>query len=499
MTEFRAIAPHLALAGLGVLVIALDLLQVRKRIFCLGPVTAVGALAVLALDWLSPEMRLWGGLAATDAFSKAFDTVFLVALTVVAIGSAQCERETIYAGEYFGILAFATLGLMLAASATSLLVLYVGIELTTICLMGLVGFAKTERRSAEASVKLFVVGAVASAVALYGAGVVYGVAGSTEYARVIEALSNRATGFPIVLWLGVACVVAGLAFKVGAIPFHAWVPDVYQGAPTPVSAFLSTASKAGGLAGLIRFLLVAMGVAGDRWLFVVVVLSVASMVGGNLMAIAQRNFKRMLAYSGIAQAGYMLVAVAGAWLPGNALAVSSLVMYALLYVFTNVGGFLLAHAVAERTGSDDITALRGLHRRAPLLAVTALVVMFSLGGIPPLAGFVGKLYLFAAGWEGGQAFLVVVGALVSVVALYYYLRVALEAYIRDPDDPTPITVARPLGIALGVCVVMTLAIGIYPRPWVALGERASASLARLDRQLPLSPRTEASDVVLIRP
>ncbi len=507
------------MVGLGIVVIGLDLLRlggslalpVRRRVCCLGGLTAVGALGVLALDWLSPEMRLWGGLAATDAFAKAFDTVFLVAAALVALGSAQRERSAVYAGEYFGILAFATLGLMLAASATSLLVLYVGIELTTICLMGLVGFARTERRSAEASVKLFVVGAVASAVALYGAAVVYGVAGSTEYARVVAAVSGSAgaspSQFPVVLWLGVACVIAGLAFKIGAIPFHAWVPDVYQGAPTPVSAFLSTASKAGGVAGLVRFLLTALGMAGDRWLFVVVIVSVASMAAGNLMAISQRNFKRMLAYSGIAQAGYMLVAVAGAWLPGNALVVSSLVMYAFLYAFTNVGGFLLAHAVAEQTGSDDIVALRGLHRRAPLLAFTALVVMFSLGGIPPLAGFVGKLYLFAAGWDGGQTLLVVVGAVISVVALYYYLRVALEAYIRDPDDPTPIHVARPLGIALAICVAMTVAIGVYPRPWIALGERAAASLSASDlsrshasRSPYVShPKTEAAHVLPVRP
>jgi len=476
LIELRALAPHIALVGLGVLVIALDLLHVRRRICCLGAVTAVGSLAILALDWLSPQTRLWNGLAATDAFSKAFDTVFLVSLALVAAGSAASERNSVYAGEYFGILAFAAAGLMLAACATSLLVLYVGIELTTICLMALVGFAKTERRSAEASVKLFVVGAVASALALYGAGVVYGVAGSTEYERVVVALGSGREGFPIVAWLGIACVVGGLAFKIAAVPFHLWAPDVYEGAPTPVSAFLSTASKAGGMAALVRFLVTALGVAGDRWLPVVVILAIASMVAGNLMAIGQTNLKRMLAYSGIAQAGYMLVGVAGAWLPGNALAVSSVVMYAFLYAFTNIGGFLLAHAVSEATGSDQIVALRGLHRRAPLLALTTLVVMFSLGGIPPLAGFVGKLYLFAAGWEGGQSLLVVVGAAMSVVALYYYLRVALEAYIREPDDPTPIRVAPPLAGALAVCVLGTVAIGAYPRPWVALGERAAASL-----------------------
>ncbi len=477
MIELRALLPHAVLIGVGLLVIALDILHVRRRFCCLGAITAAGAFLVLVLDWQGPTAALWQGLAATDGFSRAFDTVFLLSLAIVAIGSVGSEKCAVYAGEYFGVLAFSTLGLMLAASATSLLALYIGVELTTIGLMGLVGFAKTEKRSAEAAVKLFVVGAVASALALYGAGIVYGVAGTTEYHRVVEALGTGREGFPWLMWLGLACVIAGLGFKIAAVPFHLWAPDVYEGAPTAVSAFISTASKAGGMAGLLRFLVVALGHAGDRWLPIVVVLSLGSMLLGNLAAIAQTNFKRMLAYSGIAQAGYMLVAVAGAWAPSSTMAVSAVVMYAFLYAFTNIGGFLVAHAVAEATGSDDIAALRGLHKRSPFLALTVLVVLFSLGGIPPLAGFVGKLYLFAAGWDGGQVLLVSVGAGISVVALYYYLRVALEAYIKDPDDASPLPLARPVGVALAVCVLGTIAIGVYPRPWVSLGEQAAKALA----------------------
>jgi len=475
--ELRAMVPHASLVLVGVLVIALDLVRVRRRTCCLGVITAIGAGLVLALDWRGPSGSLWGGLAVADGFARAFDTVFLVTLALVAVGSAHSESRAVFAGEHFGLLAFATVGLMLTASAASLLVLYVGVELSSICLMGLVGFAKTERRSAEAAIKLFVVGAVASAVTLYGAGIIYGFAGSTEYSRIVAALGSGGAQYPWILWLGVACVLAGLGFKVAAVPFHLWAPDVYEGAPTPVTAFLSTASKAAGMAALLRFLLVAFNLAGDRWLPAVVLLSLGSMLLGNVIAIAQTNLKRMLAYSGIAQAGYMLTAVAGASAPGNSLAVGSVLMYTLLYAFTNVGGFLLAHAVADATGSDDIRALRGLHRRAPLLAATALVVLFSLGGIPPLAGFVGKLYLFAAAWDGGQVLLVAVGAGVSVVALYYYLRVALEAYIKDPEDDTRLSVSRPVSVALAACVLGTIAIGVYPKPWVALGEHAARALA----------------------
>lgn len=477
MSDWRALTPHIALVLLGLIVIAFDFSFRMRRRYCLGALTALGALGVIVLDWLGSPRVLWGGLLAVDGFSRTFDTVFLVSLAIVAMASADRERCLICAGEYFGVLVFCTLGLMLAASATSLLVLYIGIEMTTIALMGLVGFAKTEKRSAEAAVKLFVVGAVASAITLYGAGVLYGVTGSTEYHRILAALSASGPGLPVAAWLGMACVTAGLAFKVAAVPFHLWAPDVYHGAPTPVSAFISTASKAGGMAGLLRFLLVAMGSAGDRWLPVVVILSLGSMVLGNLAAIAQTNFKRLLAYSGIAQAGYMLVAVAGAWEPTSTFAVAAVLMYTFLYAFTNIGGFLIAHAVGEAVGSDDIRAMRGLYRRAPMLSFSLLVVLFSLGGIPPLAGFVGKLYLFAAGWDGGQVLLVVAGAAISVIALYYYLRVALEAYILEPEDPTPLPVSRPLALALMVCVVGTIVIGIFPGPFVKLGEIAARAVA----------------------
>jgi len=475
MMELRALVPHMTMVVLGVLVIALDLLPIRRRPCCLGALTALGAMAVLYLDWMAPPTVLWNGLAVTDGFAKAFDSVFLVSLAVVSIGAAGWKRHADHEGEAFGVLVFATLGLMLASSAKSLLMLYVGIELTTICLMGLVGFNKSEKRSAEAAVKLFVVGAVASALTLYGAGVIYGVTGSTEYDRIVTALGVGGTGFPWALWLGVACVVAGVGFKVSAAPFHLWAPDVYEGSPTPITAFLSTASKAGGFAALIRFLLVALENSTDRWLPVILLLALASMTVGNLVAIVQTNFKRLLAYSGIAQAGYMLVALAGAASAPD-LAISSIVMYAFLYAFTNIGGFMLAQAIGDTVGSDDISALRGLHRRSPILAFATLVVLFSLGGIPPLAGFVGKLYLFAAGWDGGQKWLVGVGAGLSVIALYYYLRVALVAYILDPITDTPLRIGRPVVVALAVCVIGTIAIGVYPRPWIEVGERASRAI-----------------------
>jgi NADH-quinone oxidoreductase subunit N len=271
-------------------------------------------------------------------------------------------------------------------------------------------------------------------------------------------------------WLGLAFTVGGLAFKLAAAPFHLWAPDVYQGAPTLVTAYLSTASKAGAFAALVRFLLHGAAPSIERWSSLLVVLSALSMVIGNFVALSQSDLKRLLAYSGIAQAGYVLVAVAA----GTDMGVSAAMVYLFLYLFANVAAFLVADVVERQTGSTDISALRGLHKRAPGLSFAMLVALLSLGGIPPFAGFVGKVYLFAAGWEQNLKGLVVLGAVTSVVALYYYLMVALQVYIRDPVDDRPISAPRAVGLALGICVIATLALGIYPRPLVDLGERAAS-------------------------
>jgi proton-translocating NADH-quinone oxidoreductase chain N len=367
------------------------------------------------------------------------------------------------------------------------------------CLYTLVGIAKRDRRSAEAAMKLFVLGAVASAIMLYGISIVYGVAGGTGFTAIAAACSGLAGGTStIALCLGVVFVVGGIAFKMSAAPFHLWAPDVYEGAPSTVAAFLSTASKTAAFAAVIRFLVTSLAIHASRWLPMVVALAILSMVVGNLVAVVQTNLKRLLAYSGIAQAGYILVAVAAAHRPDTH-GLSAVWMYLFLYGFTNVAGFLVVDAVHQATGSDRIDALRGLHKRSPLLAFAALIVLFSLGGIPPLAGFVGKLYLFAAGWQGGQYALVVVGALTSVIALYYYLMVALQVYIRDPEDDRKMPVPRTLGWAIGFCTAAVIAIGIYPRPWIALGdsaeEAASFAASALVRHAPAQPHSEPFGLV----
>jgi NADH-quinone oxidoreductase subunit N len=491
ITDYRPLYSIIFLTGFGLFVALLDTFLPRNRPAVLGWLTAIGAAVALGLDFTAPDAPHSVQLLVFDGFSRSFNAVFLVTLIIVSIGSNAVEPRMRFAGEYYALLAFSTIGLMLMASAGGLLALYIGLELSTICLFALVGFAKRERNSAEAALKMFVLGAVASAIILYGASVIYGVmantagaAGSTQFDAISATMRQGGGEYSWALWLGLAFVLGGLGFKIAAVPFHLWAPDVYEGAPTTVTAYLSTASKAGGFAAVLRFLVTAFPDASDRWVPMIVVLAACSMVLGNLVALSQTSLKRLLAYSGIAQAGYILVALSAG--SDSETARSSALFYLLLYAFTNVGGFLISQAIQDATGSEKITALRGLHKRSPLLAFSMLIVLFSLGGIPPLAGFVGKVYLFAAGWQGGQHGLVIVGALISVVALYYYLMVALQVYIRDPEDDRRMPVARPMSLAIGICVVGTLAIGIYPRPWVDMGNVAAAALSKV------SPTTAAN-------
>lgn len=471
ITDVRPYTPYIILTIVAVVVMLLDTLPRRRGTPILGWITTLGAVAALVADWTTPGAPV-AGFLRFDAFSRSFDTIILSILALVALGSTATEERMKFAGEYYSLLTISAMGLMLVACSGGLMPMYIGIELSTMCLYTLVGIAKRDRRSAEAAMKLFVLGAVASAVLLYGISIVYGVAGGTQFSTIAAACSNLSGGTSaIALCLGVAFIVGGIAFKMSAAPFHLWSPDVYEGAPSTVAAFLSTASKTAAFAAIIRFLVTSLAANAQRWLPMIVAVAILSMVVGNVVAVVQTNLKRLLAYSGIAQAGYILVAVAAAHRPDTH-GLSAVWTYLFLYGFTNVAGFLIVEAVYHATGSDRIDALRGLHKRSPLLAFAALIVLFSLGGIPPLAGFVGKLYLFAAGWQGDQYALVVVGASTSVIALYYYLMVALQVYIRDPEDDRKLPVPRTLGWAIGICIAAVIAIGIFPRPWIHLGDEA---------------------------
>ena len=332
----------------------------------------------------------------------------------------------------------------------------------------LAGFLKREPEAVEAALKFFLVGTVSSAVLVYGLSFMYGIAGTTDIRGVARALT---TGHPMLL-LGMLLALVGLGFKIAAFPFHMWVPDTYEAASTPFVAWLSVAPKAAGFVVIFRLYLEGVG---DRVLFWVPAaagLATVTIIGGNLMALPQQNVKRLLAYSGVAHIGYMLVGLAAVSANGTAM----MLFYLVAYLFGNMGAFLVVEAVAQAEGSEAIAAYRGLAQRSPILALSMLLFLLSLGGIPFVAGFWAKLYVFWAAAEQGLYWLVLVGAVLTVVALFYYLLVAKSMYIDAPDRRDPIPVAPLLSFCIFVCVLGVVLAGIYPKPLVIAALRAATPL-----------------------
>ncbi len=470
MATFLQLTPELLTLGAALVVILADLLQPRGERKWLGWFSGLLAFALLASlvpSWIAADRRLdlWGGVMVIDRFALAFKAIFLLGVAVAAIGSADYAAARFkHVGEYYGLLFFSALGMMLMASAGDLLTLYLGLELATLSLYVLVSFAKDKPRSAEAGLKYVLLGAVSSAIYIYGVSLLYGSAGTTLFSKLFTATTIG--GAPVLtlvtepgLLAGAFLVLAALAFKVAAVPFHMWAPDVYQGAPTTVTAFLSTASKAAGFAALLRLFHGPLGAAAEGWVLIVAVLAALSMIVGNLLAIPQRDIKRMLAYSGIAQAGYALVGLACP----TRLGTFATTVFLFQYLFTNLGAFLLVSLVGRGRKGDEITDYHGLSQRNPVLAFALLLLLLSLGGIPPLSGFWGKLLVFWAAIEAGQYGLVFIGVLASVVSLYYYLMVARAMYIEPAEARPTVTRSYATSFAVVVCILAVLALA-YPAP-----------------------------------
>jgi len=429
--------------------------------------------AFLFLPFLSAETLFFTPLFMVDPMAIFFKMVFLIAagLTIL-ISTNYLKIEGFDLGEYYAVLLFSVLGMMVMASANDFIVIYLGLELMTISFYVLAGFFKTDLRSNESALKYLILGGFASALFLYGISLLYGATGSTEISAIAtqlqqQKLSGTLVGNPL-LALSMIMLLAGLCFKVAAVPFHMWTPDVYEGAPTSVTAFMSVGPKAAGFAVMLRVLLVAMGALQDRWMVILTIISVLTMTLGNVAAIVQRNVKRMLAYSSIAHAGYILlgiVASARASVAGS----SSVLFYILSYTFMNLGAFSVLLAVRKedkQTGlvvaSTDLEDLSGLAQRDSLLAFLMLIFMFSLTGIPPTAGFVAKFNLFMSAVEANLVWLAVIGVINSAISAYYYLRVLVYIYMREPQGTQYIDSSNALWVALLVAAMTTLLIGILP-------------------------------------
>lgn len=436
-----------------------------------GWITLAGLAGALALSGLALEdVSLFGGGFVQDGLALFAKRLVLTAAVVSVLASLTTTDPVLTrrAPEYHFTLLASIVGMLALVSARELVLLFVAFELMSIPLYVLTGFLKRDDAPPEAALKFFLVGTVSAAVLLYGMSFVYGVTGTTLLAAVPVAMAD---GHPLML-LGMGMILAGLGFKIAAFPFHMWAPDAYEAGSTPFIAWLSVAPKAAGFVVLVRLYLEGAGSAALGWVPLLSMLAGVTIVAGNLMAIPQQNIKRLLAYSGVAHIGYMLIGLAAL----SANGVAMVLFYLVAYVFGNMGAFLVADAVARAEGSDRLDAYRGLGQRSPLLALAMLLFLLSLGGIPFVAGFWAKLYVFLAGVEQGLIGLVFVGAVLTVVALYYYLLVVRQMYIEPAERTEPVPLPRLLGAAIAICLLGIVGIGVYPGPWVAAAQRVAAAL-----------------------
>jgi len=470
--DLWSIAPELWLAGLGLLVLIVDLFLPAGRKYVVGTIGAGGLLLALipASVMLTWEPRtVLAGTYVVDGFAVFFKIIALVSTALVILAAMDGIR-TRFEGEFYALLVFTALGLILMAASTDLILLALSIEFVSLGSYVLAGFLKANPKSNEAGLKYFLYGAAASATMFFGFSILYGLTGTTS----LYDLPARLRGAPLpAVYLALAFMLAGFGFKTSIVPFHQWTPDVYEGAPTPVAAFLSVGSKAAGFAVLVRVFLVAVDPARVDWTLLMAVLAAITMTLGNLLALPQRNIKRMLAYSSISHAGFILIALAA--FRGD-FGVPGLLIYLFGYLFTQLGAFFVAVLIGVQLGSDEIADYAGLSRRAPVSALLMAVFMLSLTGLPPTAVFVGKFYVLAAAIDNGLLWLAVVGILNSVISLYYYVGVIRAMYVMPAATERAVPEPAALQVALGLTGLGTLVIGLYPQPLIDLARNATLLL-----------------------
>ena len=447
-------------------------------------VVAGAVLSVLASIVTAGRTGEFAGLFAVDAFTTFFRVLLAATLAVVVVGSHEFVTKHIrHQGEFYTMLVFATLGGTVMAASRELLTAYIGVELLSFSLYVAVSLAKRDPRSGEAGLKYVLLGGVASATLLYGMSLIYGAAGSTSYGLIAEHLAKDSEGVHMALVLGLAMVIAGLGFKASAVPFHMWTPDAYEGAPLPVTAILSATSKAAAFALILRLFAGPLLPVLRDWQWMIAVISLLTMVFGNLIALQQTNIKRLLAYSSIGQVGFMLMAV----VTMSDVSASALLLHLGGYLVTNLAVFMAVIALYNQTGSEEISDMRGLAESNPYLALVIAAGLFSLSGMPLLAGFTTKFILFQAAASGGYLWLVSIAVIMSTVSLYYYLQVVRQMYVLQADgsliDPQSPDVNGPRWRLTATGYVVTAGllagvvfVGLYVSPLAVAANRAAAAL-----------------------
>jgi NADH-quinone oxidoreductase subunit N len=403
---------------------------------------------------------LFNHMFVVDRMAIFFKIFIVVATMLVILASMDyVKRFKFFKGEYYFLVLMSALGMMFMSSANDLLSIFITLEFSTFGFYVLVAYLRDDPASNEAGLKFFILGVFAAGLLAYGISLVYGETGKIVLSDIATAPATPG------LVIGYLLIFAALGFKIGAAPFHAWIPDTYHGAPTPVTAFLSIAPKGAAFAILLRLFFISLAAFKPAWVLLLVLASILSMTYGNIVAITQKNIKRLLAYSGIAQIGNVLIGLAA----GTKMGSDAILFYLLTYLFANLGAFAIVIAVGNLINSDEIEDYNGLNRRSPFLAFAMLVFLLSLAGVPPLAGFIGKLYIFVAAIKEGLYTLLIVGLINVVISMYYYLVVVKKMYINEPVDNSPLAVSVPMQAVIYIGLAGTLALGIYPQPiieWV---------------------------------
>ena len=483
MRDYSLFIPEYIAAGAAVGIIGIELFWPAFSKKSLAYLTALAAVAwfVAGLFFIGKDPNSFQGLISSDDFTTYFRLLAASIVFVVSLMSASyMDGKTKTSSEYYGLMLIGGCGMVYMAAATELITAYISLELLSFSLYILVGYLKRDNLSSEASLKYILLGAFSSAMFLYGMSLVYGVTGTTTYDGIAAALSERSSGTNPAVVVGFMLMIAGVGFKVSAAPFHMWAPDAYEGAPLPITAFLSTLSKAAGFALILRLFGTAIVVDSPEWRWAIIALAAATMTIGNLVAIQQSNLKRLIAYSSIGQVGYMLISIAAIGYgdsQGGINATSGLLIHIIGYVASTLLLFSALTAVHNRTGRDDIEGLRGLAETQPFLALVITCALFSFAGLPFFAGFATKLFMFQGATTDETLWVIALAVLNSFISLYYYLMIIRRMYLFDPvGDPTRWKVEPLLG-ALGVVLVIgVLFIGMYPGPAFEVSEEAAKPL-----------------------
>ena len=472
--EWGLLAPEFILAGFAAAVILIDLFWNRPNKEALGYFAAAGALisGLVALIWVD-DTKDFARLIDVNDYTTLFRVFFAGIGVFACIASARYVKERLlHAGEYYALILLAIIGANGMAAARELLTAYISLELLSFSLYVLVSYAKYDLKSNEAGLKYMLLGAFSSAFFLYGISMVYGATGNTDYAAIGGVLSRDITGIDTALFFGLALMIAGLGFKVAAVPFHMWTPDAYEGAPLPVTAFISAISKSAGFALFLKLFVQGFLPLIDDWKYYIAVLAVMTMALGNLVALQQHNIKRLLAYSSISQVGYLLVGIATL----SEASASALVLHMVGYVVTNLAAFTAIIIYYNWSGKDEIEDFGGLAERAPFVALSLTVALFSLSGMPLFAGFTTKFILFQAAAEQDMLWLAGVAAFFSFVSLYYYLMVIKQMYLVKPEVATRFPIAWREYTALAVLVLGVFLVGLYPQPVYDAVDSGTATL-----------------------